>query len=107
MSSASAALRPRRTIDLAPLYKGLFLIIVAVFVAVPLLATILGGFKSLGELRTSPFGIPHVWEWQNYAGILFSGRYWRLLGNSLVIAGLDGRRSRSSPRRWPRSCSRT
>lgn len=88
MSSASAALRPRRTIDLAPLYKGLFLIIVAVFVAVPLLATILGGFKSLGELRTSPFGIPHSWEWQNYAGIFFSARYWRLLGNSLVIAGL-------------------
>jgi raffinose/stachyose/melibiose transport system permease protein len=55
---------------------------------VPLLATVLGGFKSLGELRTSPFGIPQTWEWQNYAGMVLSKRYWQLLGNSLVIASL-------------------
>jgi raffinose/stachyose/melibiose transport system permease protein len=88
MSNAPAP-RRRRAPDLAPLYKGLFLLAVAGFVAVPLLATVLGGFKSLGELRTSPFGIPHDWEWQNYAGILASRRYWQLLGNSLVIAALS------------------
>ena len=77
-----------RRIDLMTFYRALFLIAVAAFVAVPLLATVLGGFKSLGELRTSPFGIPHEWEWQNYTGILFSARYWQLLGNSLVIACL-------------------
>ena len=71
-----------------PFYRALFLLAVAAFVAVPLLATVLGGFKSLGELRTSPFGIPHEWEWRNYAGILTSARYWQLLGNSLVIACL-------------------
>ena len=74
--------------DMMVFYRAVFLIAVAAFVAVPLLATVLGGFKSLGELRTSPFGIPHDWEWQNYAGILFSARYWQLLGNSLVIACL-------------------
>ncbi len=77
-----------RAPDLAVLYRALFLAVVACFVALPLLATVLGGFKSLGELRTSPFGIPHHWEWQNYASILLSGRYWQLLGNSLVISGL-------------------
>ena len=40
---------------------------VAVFVATPLLATVLGGFKSLGELRTNPFGLPKVWECEHYA----------------------------------------
>ena len=60
--------------DLMPLYRGLFLVVVACFVALPLLATVLGGFKSLGELRTSPFGIPHVWEWENYTTILTSSR---------------------------------
>jgi raffinose/stachyose/melibiose transport system permease protein len=74
--------------DMMVFYRAVFLIAVAAFVAIPLLATVLGGFKSLGELRTSPFGIPHDWEWQNYAGILFSARYWQLLGNSLVIACL-------------------
>ena len=73
---------------MGPLYAGLFLAVVACFVAVPLLATVLGGFKSLGELRTSPFGLPHEWQWQNYAGIFESFRYWQLLGNSLVIACL-------------------
>jgi raffinose/stachyose/melibiose transport system permease protein len=74
--------------DMMVFYRAVFLIAVAAFVAVPLLATVVGGFKSLGELRTSPFGIPHAWEWQNYAGILFSARYWQLLGNSMVIACL-------------------
>jgi raffinose/stachyose/melibiose transport system permease protein len=81
-----------RTIDggspYGALYKALFLAAVAAFVAVPLLATVLGGFKSLGELRTNPFGMPSAWEWKNYADILFSGRYWQLISNSLIISTL-------------------
>ncbi len=75
-------------IDLAVLYKTLFLAVVAAFVLVPLVATVLGGFKSLGELRVNPFGLPHQWEWSNYAEILFSKRYWQLLRNSIVISAL-------------------
>jgi raffinose/stachyose/melibiose transport system permease protein len=75
-----------RGFDPVALYKVLFLAAVAVFVATPLVATVLGGFKSLGELRTNPFGLPQVWEWENYGGILLSKRYWQLLGNSLVIS---------------------
>ena len=75
-----------RSFDLAELYKALFLAVVVVFVATPLVATVLGGFKSLGELRTNPFGLPQVWEWENYGGILMSKRYWQLLGNSLIIS---------------------
>lgn len=78
----------KRDLDLVPFYKALFLIAVACFVAIPLLATVLGGLKSLGELRTSPFGLPHEWQWQNYIGILDSWRYWQLLGNSLIISSL-------------------
>lgn len=78
-----------RRFDPAPIYKAAFLTVVAVFVATPLLATVLGGFKSLGELRTNPFGLPHVWQWENYAGILASKRYWVLLRNSLAISLLS------------------
>jgi raffinose/stachyose/melibiose transport system permease protein len=66
--------------------KALFLAIVLLFVTVPLMATVLGGFKSLGELRTNPFGLPQVWELEHYTSILGSGRYWQLLRNSLVIS---------------------
>ena len=78
----------RPPFDPAVLYKALFLAVMATFVLVPLLATVLGGFKSLGELRVNPFGLPHQWEWSNYADILFSGRYWQLLRNSLSISTL-------------------
>ncbi len=86
MSDAIAA--GRHPLDLVPLYKGLFLALVAAFVAVPLLATVLGGFKTLGELRTNPFGLPETWEWRTYTDILFSSRYWQMLWNSLVISSL-------------------
>src|SRR5215467_13480733 len=88
-SRASPATARRRGFDAAPLYKALFLTLVAAFVAVPLLATVLGGFKTLGELRTNPFGLPQNWEWENYWGILSSQRYWVLLRNSLIIASLS------------------
>lgn len=74
--------------DPVALYKFLFLAVVVVFVATPLIATVLGGFKSLGELRTNPFGLPIEWEWQNYGEILFSQRYWQMLRNSLIISSL-------------------
>jgi len=85
MSNAESIARP---FDLARLYKALFLAVIATFVVVPLLATVLGGFKSLGELRVNPFGLPQQWEWSNYADILVSKRYWELLRNSLIISSL-------------------
>ncbi|KRE24427.1 thiamine ABC transporter ATP-binding protein [Bosea sp. Root483D1] len=72
----------------AAISKALYLLAVVLFVTTPLIATVLGGFKSLGELRTNPFGLPSVWEWSNYTDILLSRRYWQLLGNSFVIATL-------------------
>jgi raffinose/stachyose/melibiose transport system permease protein len=69
------------------LTRFLILAFVAGVVLVPLLATALGGFKSLGELRANPFWTPRVWEWENYWGILSSWRYWQMLANSLIIGG--------------------
>jgi raffinose/stachyose/melibiose transport system permease protein len=78
----------RAPFDPSMLFKMVFLAVVAIIVVVPLLATLFGGFKSLGELRVNPFGLPRHWEWQNYADILFSARYWQLLRNSLIISTL-------------------
>ena len=84
----SSAETPQAPFDPAVLFKAAFLALVAILVLVPLLATVLGGFKTLGELRVNPFGLPRHWEWQNYADILFSARYWQLLRNSLIISTL-------------------
>jgi raffinose/stachyose/melibiose transport system permease protein len=70
------------------LYLYTSMIIVAAIVIVPLLTTALGGFKTLGDLRSNAFGLPHDWMWSNYWDILTGVRYWRQMGNSLLIAVL-------------------
>lgn len=66
--------------------KYIFLMLVAGFVLIPMFATVLGGFKSLGELRTNPFGLPDVWEFEYYAQVFADGSIWQLMKNSLIIA---------------------
>ena len=63
----------------------LVLFVVAGFVLVPVLATALGGFKTLGELRVNTFGLPFEWILENYADVLTRPRVWQMLGNSLSI----------------------
>jgi raffinose/stachyose/melibiose transport system permease protein len=75
-------------VTIAPVLRYAILFLVAGLVLIPLLATVLGGFKSLGELRVNPFGLPAEWEWGNYWSILSGLRYWQLLLNSLVISVL-------------------
>ena len=76
------------TLPINPVLRQAVLFVVAALVLVPLVATVLGGFKTLGNLRVDPFGLPASWQWQNYWDILSGGRYWRLMLNSLVIAVL-------------------
>jgi raffinose/stachyose/melibiose transport system permease protein len=70
------------------LYVYVSLSLVAAIVLVPLVTTALGGFKTLGDLRLNPFGLPSDWVWSNYVDILFGERYWRQMMNSLIIAGV-------------------
>jgi raffinose/stachyose/melibiose transport system permease protein len=58
----------------------------AALVIVPLAATVLGGFKTVGELRASPFGLPMTWHLESYAEILTNGMFWTYLRNSLVVS---------------------
>lgn len=74
------------TLVIHPVLRHAVLIIVAGLVLIPLVTTALGGFKTLGDLRVDPFGLPAHWEWRNYWDILSGARYWRQMGNSLVIA---------------------
>jgi len=67
-------------------WRYLILLAVAGVVLVPLWATVLGGFKDLGELRVNAFGLPRSWQYENYAEILMGSRYWQLIGNSMLIA---------------------
>lgn len=62
------------------------LVAVGAAMAVPLLYAVLSGFKSTDELSRNPVGLPESWVTGNYGGILGSGDFWRLVGNSAFIA---------------------
>lgn len=61
-------------------------IVVGLFIVVPVLYGVLGGFKDNGQMSTNPFGWPSPWRWENYGEILTSSGFWRPLWNSTVIA---------------------
>jgi raffinose/stachyose/melibiose transport system permease protein len=77
--------------SLLPRY--LVLLLVAGLVLVPIAATVLGGFKDLGELRTNPFGLPHTWHLGELLG--------HPVARPLLADDLQSRRSSPpSPPRW-------
>jgi raffinose/stachyose/melibiose transport system permease protein len=84
----SITVRYDSPVTIHPVLRYAVLFLIAGAVLIPLLATVLGGFKSLGELRVNPFGLPTEWEWRNYWEILSGARYWQLMWNSVVIAVL-------------------
>jgi raffinose/stachyose/melibiose transport system permease protein len=55
---------------------------------VPMLFVIVDGFRSNGDINNSPVGVPHPWDWSNYASVLGSAPFWQFLGNSALIAGV-------------------
>jgi raffinose/stachyose/melibiose transport system permease protein len=68
------------------LARAAALSLVATLVIIPLLATLFGGFKTVGELRTSPFSLPMVWHLDFYGKILGDSAFWTFLQKSLVIS---------------------
>lgn len=62
------------------------LMVVGAVMVVPLLYAVLSGFKSTDELSRNPVGLPESWVAGNYTDILGSGDFWRLIGNSTLIA---------------------
>ena len=67
---------------------GMYLVAFAVLavVIVPLTFSVFGGFRTNIQLVESPVGFPDPWVWSNYANTLESTRFWRTVGNSVLIA---------------------
>ncbi|MBX6384479.1 MAG: carbohydrate ABC transporter permease [Microbispora sp.] len=62
------------------------LVITALFVAIPLIYGVLGGFKTTRQLSSNPLGLPSPWVPENYTSVLGSGSFWRMIWNSTYIA---------------------
>ena len=73
----------RRTMSLVVKYA--VAIAIAALILVPLLAAVMGGFKSNAQLLANPFGIPDPLVVSNYTDVLTSPSFWRQLLNSMLV----------------------
>ena len=76
--------RPRVRLDRLTLY--LVALIVLGVIILPVLFSVLGGFRSNDQLVERPVGLPDPWVWSNYTDTLRSGTFWRQAWNSTFIA---------------------
>ncbi len=62
-------------------------LVVLLIIAIPLYISIMGGFKSVGQLRAEPMSLPSPLVWTQYTDMLIgkSGFFWRELANSLIV----------------------
>lgn len=61
------------------------LVVIALMLG-PVIYIIIGGFRSNSAITVDPAGFPDPWNFENYIGVLTSGLFWRLVGNSTVVA---------------------
>ena len=83
LQEARGRVAPSRS--LFALLQYSFAALVALVVIVPLVAAVINGFKSTGELLLHPFGVPETWLWDNYTTILRSASFWRQMRNSVIV----------------------
>ena len=60
----------------------------AAVVIVPIAYVVIGGFRTNGQLAAKPVGLPHPWVSHNYTKVVASGDFWRMVGNSIIIAAI-------------------
>ncbi|MBV9229676.1 MAG: carbohydrate ABC transporter permease [Chloroflexi bacterium] len=65
--------------------RYLICVVVAFFVLIPMVVTVIGGFKTNGELLSSPFSLPRVWQLQNYNTALSQGSFLQTTANSTIV----------------------
>ncbi|MAE08739.1 MAG: thiamine ABC transporter ATP-binding protein [Bacteroidetes bacterium] len=67
-------------------YMYLFLFLMAAAIFIPLYVSVMGGFKTVGELRTNALGLPSNWNFDNYLSVLLNSKFWLYLWNSVIYA---------------------
>lgn len=60
-------------------------IAVVLIIIIPLVTTVLGGFKTNAELQDAPFSLPKIFRWSNYGSILGGNVFWPQLINSTIV----------------------
>jgi len=76
----------RRPFSLGTPFTYLAAVVVIGITVIPLLFTMLGGFRTNAQINAHPAGVPHPWVFGNYSEVLSSGIFWRAMFDSALIA---------------------
>jgi raffinose/stachyose/melibiose transport system permease protein len=63
-------------------------IVLAAIVLVPIAYVVVSGFRTNGQLASKPVGWPHPWDTHNYTKVITSADFWRMVGNSIMVASI-------------------
>lgn len=66
--------------------RTIILLSITSLIALPILMSVMAGFKESGEMRAKPFALPEKWQLQYYGEILADPLFWGYMGNSMFIA---------------------
>ena len=66
--------------------KWIILLFFAIYAVFPILWLLISSFKTNAELMSSPFGLPAIWQFQNYQNALKASNLGILFTNSIVIS---------------------
>lgn len=73
----------KRQVAWLPAFAACF--VLASIILIPLLAVLIGGLRTNGELVSAPFSIPKALHWDNYSRVLsLNSPFWSSLLNSLL-----------------------
>lgn len=61
-------------------------ILLVIGILAPVAYTILGGFRTNSDITSNPSGLPAVWNWDNYWGVLTGDTFWQEALNSAIAA---------------------
>lgn len=65
--------------------KYIIAIVGSAIIIIPLVIAVLGGFKTNADLQTNSYGLPTVFNFNNYSSILVSSSFWQQLLNSTFV----------------------
>jgi raffinose/stachyose/melibiose transport system permease protein len=85
-SAAVARSRRHSPFSNAPVY--VVALALAAVVIVPIAYVVISGFRTNGQLASKPVGLPHPWVTHNYTKVIASADFWRMVGNSIIIAAI-------------------
>ncbi len=66
-------------------FQYLVLSIITLIILVPIVVMVFGALKTRGEMFTQPYTLPIPAHWENFAQILKTPSFWRMLRNSVVV----------------------